>query len=123
MAALGYTPVRDVDRPGRQPFEIQIISSGGPGDGFTVPAGKRLVITSIISNGPTTQTYVGVQTEVGGSQIPYYLPTLVRGNSAFASQAGEALAYADPGTGVGIYTDAQVGVTAVTITGYFVNVP
>ena len=47
MAALGYTPVRDVDNVGRQPFTIDVAVPSDDSRSFTVPAGKRLVITTL----------------------------------------------------------------------------
>ncbi len=62
MAALGYTPVRDVDNAGRHPFQFEFVHIFGDGQSSSVrnlliPRGKRLVIDYVIvdSNLPPGQ--------------------------------------------------------------------
>jgi hypothetical protein len=115
MAALGYTPVREVNAPGRQPFAAQ----GFPFFNFAVPANKRLVITGVFGFATgTTAERVQVDTFTGGVVTSFFVPYTTRGSSSFANLAGEALACAEPGTAVNVN-----GQGLVTIHGYFVDVP
>lgn len=139
MAALGFTPVRDVDQPARQPRQ----------DGFgfaiangittqvslsAVPAGKRLVIESFSADAsvPSGQTgFFFITTTAGGVSAIHTVPVV----QAFADAAfpgSDALVtaqsiriYADPGTtpSVSFRRSSSAGgaFCSAFISGYFVD--
>ena len=124
MAALGYTPVRDVDNPGRQPFATVIFPNGNGGTAtFTVPAGKRLVLTTFSATMPSaTGNDLRLNTTVNGIDTLVVMPYTTRGSISYANLTGEALAHADPGTTVTLY-NFGASVALATIHGYYVDVP
>ena len=90
MAALGYTPVRDVDQPARQPFGINrsVTVAGGTfaaGTSFAVPAGKRLVIEQVaIAGNVDVQgqfAQENIAALVNGVSVEYPLPIMSQGGS------------------------------------------
>ncbi len=141
LAALGYTPVRDVDQPARAPY------SGGFGflvaNGTTsttslgvVPAGKRLVIEYFSGSGevPTGQTaYFYISTTAGGTGGSHSVPVTQKfADAAFAGSDALVAAqplrlYADPGTNVEVgfrRSSANGGAfCSAFISGYYVTLP
>src|SRR5215218_1053810 len=75
MAALGFTPVRDVDGPAMQP--VQFVLAPGV-ESFQVPAGKRLVIDQISGEVNITPANVvvdvSIRTVVNGISLPHTIP-------------------------------------------------
>jgi hypothetical protein len=131
-------PVRDVDHRARTPFiakeffTLDDLSFNG-GKGFTVPAGKRLVIESIsvhaISRtGQTLETRI--QPPIGSDFIDFYLSMtpISFGPSGLVWTGTHAVKlYADPGKQVAliINRDTPNGPAQIewTISGYLVDVP
>ncbi len=112
MAALGFTPIRDVDTPGRVPYQAltQSQSSGTPNvtaDLPVVPAGNRLAIEHL-SGGvriPTGQTgYFILSTTAGGVSSFHTIPLVQRFDDGRVVGTEIVIAsqpiriYADPGT-------------------------
>ena len=124
MAALGYTPVREVNAPGRQPFATLLSPNGNGGqETFTVPAGKRLVVTTFsATTNNTTGDYIRLNTTVNRNDSLIFMPFTTRGDQACANLTGEAIAYADPGTTV-IVVNFGASVALATVVGYYVDVP
>ncbi len=120
MAALGFTPVREVNSPGRQPFAVRLVVQSN--STFTVPAGKRLVITTVSAATVGTDTFIGINTAVNGVTSDLFIPYTSKGGDSFVNLAGEALAHADPGTTI---TVSQFGpdVAIAAVHGYYVDVP
>jgi hypothetical protein len=139
MAALGYTPVRDVDQPGRQPFTVTgaiTLSQGDLGNLFSlspaVPAGKEFVIETISSSafGPTGQRFIESVSVQNTTTATYYVPfTYI--STAESIDGFNALmpcrAYASPGTSIGMNMgrSAATGTASmsVTVSGYLVDLP
>ena len=125
MAALGYTPVRDVDGPARQPFSIQPDVTAGTAFNYTVPNNKRLVVT-YVDSGEAGSTALDVElvTTVNGQPSETIVPygTVVAGFH-YANQ--EVTAYADPGTTMRVYyaTTGGTPTARINVHGYFVDVP
>jgi hypothetical protein len=139
MAALGYTPVREVENPAIKPY--------GSGIGFTVtsgittqvnlpavPAGKRLVIEHVTSTAsvPNGQTgFFFIDAVSGGVGVSLVIPT----NQQFADTVfpgsdlivtGQAVRiYADPGTtpSISFRRSSSAGSASFQafFSGYFVN--
>ncbi len=125
-------PVRDVDNPARQPFQVSILTGN-----FTVPAGKRLVIefvSGLVVTPPTCRlrnlilmTSISIQ----GQQVianHRFVPTLTASgisNDNLISQ--ETRLYADPGTTVRVIPNFSVqfcdAIGGFSVTGYLVDVP
>jgi hypothetical protein len=130
--------VRDVDNPGRDPFQIQLpvpIAAGtnAPNAVFQVPAGKRLVIeyVSAMGNVPVGQRvqFVNVNTFSSGSLVFHYLRATEMGTSSATPGVGyiasEAVRfYADPGTQVRVAVNrndgAGTGTFTIAVSGYLV---
>lgn len=128
MAALGYTPVRDIDNPGRQPFAAGLLMSGEGGTYFVAPPGKRVVITDVSAMAVgAANDYLEIQTDVtvtgNPSRTTYFdIPYSTRGTRSFANANGVALAQADPNSFVAIYNHGPSN-GQVNIHGYLVDVP
>ena len=129
MAALGYTPVRDVDNPGRQPFSINLsIPAAGVPPTFPVPAGKRLVITHVdaicFDTMPDT---IAIRSTVnaGFSEIGLGFSKIDAPAGFTHYRANEqVMGFADPGTSVAVLFFAfGNGSARVNIHGYYVDVP
>ena len=136
LAVLGYTPVRDVDNPGRHPFQIRMfpIGNGNASTNFTVPAGKRLVIEDIsvfVSIAPGSTPEVTVLTSVGGAEAFHFVPAAFAGAlfSGDDSYDGHALArfYADPGSTVRADVHSNPGAASIqadmSVSGYLIDLP
>ena len=133
-------PVRDVDN-GRQPFHVTdtiLIAIGEDNDSktvFTVPAGKRLIIETItaraVLEGVDTPNIIDVLTTVGNKLAFHELLVTKQGQTLTGGSAFVGThyvrAYADPGTDVVFrFSRSDItkdGAAAVTISGYFVDVP
>jgi hypothetical protein len=86
LAAIGFTPVRDVTNPALQPFHQGLLLSTpngllGAKGSFTVPVGKRLVIEFVAfdmswpTGQETTRAFFGVCNASGNScPVSYYIP-------------------------------------------------
>jgi hypothetical protein len=112
MAALGYTPVRDVDNPAGNPHSDGIGFTFASGITTTVnltpvPAGKRLVIeyVSVTASVPSGQTgFFFIDSRAGGVLAVHSIPATQKfADTAFAGTdlivTGQSLRlYADPGT-------------------------
>jgi hypothetical protein len=127
MAALGYTPIREVNAPGRQPFSIRLdVPTMGaiPGGTFPVPANKRLVITYIDSTavGDAAVRLV-VNSSVNGLDSGISIPfSTARGGLASLNQ--QVMGFADPGTTVSVfYISTAADQARVNLHGYYVDVP
>ena len=136
MAALGYTPIRDVDNPARQPFmytsTVPINDGRSEGYGsFPVPAGKRLVVETMTVFRDNARLGQSVQVladvEFNG-QIGYFALPFVSATTARLSCISQSTRlYADPGTNVSfdlLRTGSSGNETdVVTVWGYLVNLP
>lgn len=128
MAALGYTPVRDVNCPGRQPFAMLVIAA--PNEipvstaNVAVPVGKRLVITSISAEiEQSNPGYFTMSTLIGGNYTTTWVPFSAGTGVYIANMNGYDIAQADAGTAaihIGANTSQHF---EVNIHGYLVDVP
>jgi hypothetical protein len=130
MAALGYTPVRDVTNPALQPFQIAVSFSGNSNFGtnsFTVPAGKRLVIeyvsVAMFNNGSGT-VLIGPAplSSLPSVSIPFRDP----GIRGVYTGGQEVRFYGEPGQTLGVRVDFDTfGLFGgeVTIVGHLVSLP
>ena len=143
-------PVRDVDNPASQPFQISGLTTIGPFDTsstielFTVPAGKRLVIeyaTVYAGAGEGNKMVAFISTKLITTPDPNDSPFVAHSllmteqgtiNDPVTFAASQPMrVYADPGTKVlGIVArtaDAADGTSTlsatITISGYFINLP
>jgi hypothetical protein len=128
MAAIGFTPVRDVDNPGRQPFSINLTVSQGMSSTFPIPAGKRLVITHVDAFTDNLPDTIAIRSTVNGgfSEIGVGFSRIDTPAGFVHYRANEqVMGFADPGTSVSVsYFTFSFGVSArVNIHGYFVDVP
>jgi hypothetical protein len=126
MAVLGYTPVRDMDNPGRQPFSVQVNAARGQLTTIlNVPAHKRLIITYVDAFSlAATVSDIDVFSTVNGNASRLFVPFTATPfpGEHFASQ--QILGFADAGTPVSVEYFGSAGSTAdVDIHGYFVDVP
>lgn len=128
MAALGYTPVRDVDNPAIQPFQKELTGIGS----FTVPPGKRLVVDHVTGSlifasggGPEA---VSLTTVANGVPASHWLHTsFVRSDplSDWYNVDVSGGIYADPNTSVPLGM-TRVGTlidVRITVSGHLVNLP
>ena len=127
MAALGYTPVRDITNPALQPFQITLSAT----DSFTTPAGKRLVIDHVsgimdfVSGGPNN---LALETTANGRLASHYLhTTFVSGSppNVWYNVSDTGGIYADPNTNVSTslnYSGSR-GFENITISGHLVDLP
>ena len=128
MAALGYTPVRDVDNPARQPVQFVLTLTSN----YTVPVGKRLVIEHVsadfgVPSGGGVKDFA-ISTTVGGVEVAHEMRRTV--GSVFSNGDERVVVcepvriYADPGTTVGASSITAGGVFGtIGISGYLVNLP
>jgi hypothetical protein len=130
MAALGYTPVRDVDQPARQPFQIAVSVSGSSNFGvnsFVVPTGKRLVIEYIsiaMFNNGSGNVIIGPAplSSLPSIAIPFRDP----GIRGVYTGGKEVRFYGEPGQTLGVRVDFDTfGLFGgeVTIVGHLVSLP
>lgn len=105
MAALGYTPVRDVDFAARQPILVSLNTTYKPV--HTIPSDKRLVIefVSVSASVPNGEVRdVGLQTWDAGltgytQEIYFPLTQMTNAqNVRSLAYAGTAKIYVDPNT-------------------------
>ena len=126
MAALGYTPVRDVDNPGRHPFQIGLASFNS--FRFTVPAGKRLVIENVSGNAFSFGVFrwVGLLSTAGGAFTSHLIPVTsagLAGSGANTYTFGQVTTiYADPETDV-FCNGSDDGLGFVAVSGHLVDLP
>ena len=133
MAVLGYTPVRDVNAPGRQPFSYRAsISAGGSVGSFVVPAGKRLVmeyVDAFVSPLTKLGDALSIRSTVNGQPSELLVPFLTSTTSGpgpffnhYAVQ--HIVGNADPGTTVTVTFFTWTADSAtVNIHGYYLDVP
>jgi hypothetical protein len=105
----GTASTSDVDNPARQPFahRFDITMTNGASNGtFTVPAGKRLVITYISSDAgvkPGAKVLLDLATIVNGAEVESHLPAIDQGvilGQEVYSSSDMMDVTADPGTTV-----------------------
>ena len=138
LAAIGFTPVREVDNPVRNPYQqafFVFMAAGESGmdvDLAPVPAGKRLVIeyVSIRARLASDQTlFMVLGTTAGGAGANHSIPvsqTFATFINSFRVVGGETLRiYADPGTTPFLSVDRNNTVGGmdgiVTVSGYYVT--
>ena len=137
MAVLGYTPVKDVDGPGRRAYHelapsINTSTVTTEVNFSMVPGGNRLAIenVSVAASVPSGQTgYFFIDTIVGGAFSSQVLPAVQK----FADQSGENIlicaqpirVYADPGTrpSLGFRRSSNAGDASFqgAISGYYIG--
>jgi len=128
MAALGFTPVRDVDGPGRQPFAVRANAVSGAIPVSTadiaVPAGKRLIITAISAEiEDFNPGYFILFTSIGGHVTNTWVPFSGGPGVFIANLNGYDIAEADAGaTAVHIAASTSQRFE-VNVHGYLVDVP
>lgn len=123
LAALGFTPVRDVDNPGRQPFSKQLLISRDNPATFAIPTGKRLIITYVDAWTVDSGNASGIQIDsiVNPEYSQIFVPfTTERNSYVYLSQ--QVMGFADPGTEATVSVGTEFGVN-VNIHGYYINVP
>lgn len=126
MAALGYTPVRDVDFAARKPLILSFnLGSGGMGPVYIIPDKKRLVIEFISISAPgSTSAGLGIW----DAALTGYID-LIRFPLTNGIYAGAAKIYVEPGTakfapGTALKLFAEGGVSAnLTLSGYLEPIP
>ena len=126
MAALGFTPVRDVDGSGRQPFSVSVsVPRAQLTTVFNVPAHKRLIITYVDAfTVASSVDDIEVYSTVNGISTRLFVPFTATPfpNDHYASQ--QVMGFADEGTPVNVEYFGSAGSNAgVDINGYFVDVP
>jgi hypothetical protein len=135
LAAIGYTPVRDVDQPARQAVQLSggaFSFGGGTGSSalvYTVPSGKRLVIETVgclIELPPGQTGSMSILLTLNGQQTIYFLPATLIGNNGWAATQSVRL-YADSGTIVELTinrsSNSGDGSGSASFSGYLVNMP
>lgn len=144
LAAIGFTPVRDVTSPALQPFQHKAtigIPAGLLGDDalFAVPAGKRLVIEFVSFNVylPAGQDVTYLWVQINNPSRPdatFYFPATFQASDFVGGQdvyqfvaASPTRLYADPGSTVELAvrrtSDVGEGLASVSVSGHLVNVP
>lgn len=129
LAAIGFTPVRDVDVAARKPFRINLGPGSGVANKYQVPAGKRLVIEFISFTARFPQGAVANfllwewHPELFGYTNYYYFPTTYQGTDSLGvdNYVGAQMTrlYYEPGT------EVRIPVTdySCAISGYLEPVP
>ena len=127
--------VRSVDDAVRQIFQKQMqinMAAGefGKNASFFVPAGKRLVIEHVSAAGfddGDQHLQFEVDTNVNGEFASHFLVTERQGGHPFFRVSQQLRVYADPGTQVQVVvlrpTNTTSAVAAMTISGYYVDLP
>jgi hypothetical protein len=124
----GTSIVSDTDNIARQPFATRAYPSAASAATFTVPAGKRLVITDVaaFSYGSTTVEDVALYTTVAGLGAARTIPFTVN-NQGMVYADASIMDFADPGTTVTVAIDDANGSDNagmnVDMHGYYVNLP
>src|SRR5262249_17436850 len=127
LAAIGFTPVRDVDNPGRQPFSLLVELGGGSPNPQQIALpnnGKRLVITYVDSRSfADNPEAIEIQSTVNGVSSRLILPfTIFKGETILFSQP--VMGFADPGTILRVlHTNGGNDFAQVNIHGYYNDVP
>ena len=127
LAMIGFTPVREVDSPGRQPFSIALSATFNDKT-FNVPSNKRLIITYVdaITPAENAAQAINILSKVTGGNSALTLPfTTDRAGFSFLSQ--QVMGFADPETTV-IVNFNSIGTppnrtATVNIHGYYINLP
>lgn len=133
--------VRDIDEPGRNPYQKSIVLNQGAAAGCTtiacffvfdtVPAGKRLVITYVsagwaLASGGAGASAIMYLDGTNSGPTPYLVAPVNTGFNYYVS-AGPVTFYAEPGYTPTVVVGGQflaTGITAVVhLTGYFVSLP
>ncbi|MCW5612098.1 MAG: hypothetical protein KIS83_15715 [Rubrivivax sp.] len=126
-------PVTVAGTPAPQPFQFTYHSANPlTNQGFTVPAGKRLVIEHISCSGSDTSDSllaVQVHTRVGVETTPHLCPFTVRANMGRMVYAGSLSTrlYADGGTQVSFeflgFGASSSKLAFAALSGHLVDVP
>jgi hypothetical protein len=120
--------IRNTDNPALQPFEEQLTLTGGGSvfsfnGGFTVPAGKRLVIQDVQFRDLTAGDIFSISVVSNSAFVSFFaLPQFASGLYLFDFRGP---IYADPGP-VSIEVQTQyspTGTQPATVSGYYVNIP
>ena len=129
MAALGYTPVRDITNPALQPVQF-FLSERFP---YSVPMGKRLVIehasADIFEPTGSFMSSLAINTNLAGQAGLHFLPKTFMASYATGEEwavAQPLRLYADPGTQVRaalIGTNVNQISVFLEISGYLVDIP
>jgi hypothetical protein len=133
--------IRDIDEPGRNPYQKSISLVQGPAAGCTtlacffvfdtVPAGKRLVITYVsagwgLASGGTGASAIMYLDGTNSGPIPFLVAPVNVGLN-FYVLGGPVTFYAEPGYTPTVVVGGQFlnpGITATAhLTGYFVSLP
>ncbi len=132
-------PVRDVDNPARQPFQVQVVGDFADGASTTgdipittVPAGKLLVIeyVSLFGSMLTGQQLVRARLQTGNPPVYSELRFNIQGGnvevtrdyfvgSQFYAQPGPISCFAERNSTAG----ANPASVTFTVSGYFVDCP
>jgi hypothetical protein len=141
MAALGYTPVRDVDNAARHAFAAQVKVSIGPNvqggfESIVVPPNKRLVIETVTARGPMPggqSAAFDLLVWTDGFPHEFFVPTRyvgtnmggIQGDHYYGSEAVRI--YADGGSEVrAVFTRSGFTGSAsadISISGHLVDLP
>jgi len=136
LAAIGFTPVRDVTNPALQPFahSVNVGFSSNPFiDSILVPAGQRLVIETVSADavlGSGEAVDFTIVAITNGVAVVYFLPVAFSGNFFGADRYSGTQAvriYADPNSTVQLRAQKNnsslPGGGTFSISGHFVNLP
>jgi hypothetical protein len=136
MAALGFTPVRDVTNPALQPFAHLFFlnfSASDDSDSITVPPGKRLVIETVSVRGFLStglKADFKLQATTSFANVSYVFPTTSVGNFLSRDRLESTQSvhiYADPGTLVSVSAQKNSSggsaVAEYSISGHLVDLP
>lgn len=130
LAAIGFTPVRDVDNPGRQPFSAHLdFGANFPNPArFNVPSRKRLVITYVDARAEDAvlADAIEIRSTVNG-QTSSLLPPFATERATAIYLAQPVMGFADPETEVSV-TYLVAGISnrpgaSVNIHGYYNDIP
>jgi hypothetical protein len=126
VQVLNTAAVRDVNNPAHDPFAKRVYPSAANAASFTVPAGKRLIITQLaaFSYGSTTLEDFAVYTTTNGSGSAATVPATVN-NQGMVYADSVMSVEADAGTTVTVAVDDSNGSDNagmnVDLHGYYVD--
>jgi hypothetical protein len=138
MAALGFTPVRDVDQPARQPFVHNFdlpLTNGIGEESITVPLGKRLVIETVdaagfVTPGQKVDFMMDLLTSGSTTHVRHHFPPTFIGtffNLDRYTLCQSVRLYGEPGSTVRVIMQKNAitagGVGDLAISGHFVDLP